>query len=118
MKKQLLKEGKTTFERIVGNKKAIGSILILGLLLFATCTIAVKAVSPTTVLLGRAASFSVLAYSAVTNTGPTIVTRNVGLSPTTGAAITGFPPGAVTGTIYTVAASGYSCCVRTSWLSK
>ncbi len=103
MRKQL---SSVFFKRIVGNIKAIGAILILGLLLFATCTIAVKAESPTPVLLGTAGNFAILAYSAVTNTGPTIVTGDVGLSPTTGAAITGFPPGAVTGTIYTVTAAG------------
>lgn len=43
--------------------------------------------------LGTAANFGVLAGSAVTNTGPTVVTGNVGVSP--GAAITGFPPGSI-----------------------
>lgn len=43
--------------------------------------------------LGTAANFGVLAGSAVTNTGPTVVTGNVGVSP--GAAISGFPPGSI-----------------------
>lgn len=42
-------------------------------------------------------SFGVLAGSTVTNTGPSAVSGNVGVSP--GLAITGFPPGAATGTI-------------------
>jgi hypothetical protein len=92
-------------KRIIGSKKGIGTIFILGLLLLATCTIAVKA-NPTTVDLGSAASFSVLAGSAITNTGATTIYGDAGLSPTTGAAITGFPPGAVTGTIYAVDAFG------------
>lgn len=96
MKKQLLKEGITTFKRIVGNKKAIGPILILGLLLFAICTIAVKAVSPTTVLLGSAANFSVLAGSGITNTGPTTITGDVGTFPTTSE--TGFETVTLNGT--------------------
>jgi hypothetical protein len=47
------------------------------------------------VSLGAARSFGVLAGSEVTNTGPTVVTGNVGVSP--GSAITGFPPGTVVG---------------------
>ena len=48
--------------------------------------------------LGTAASFGVLAGQTVTNTGPSSVNGDVGVSP--GSAVTGFPPGAVTtGTI-------------------
>jgi hypothetical protein len=49
------------------------------------------------VSLGTAANYAVLAASTVTNTGPTNITGNLGLSP--GTAVTGFPPGQVTGTI-------------------
>jgi type VI secretion system secreted protein VgrG len=49
--------------------------------------------------LGAAASFAVLAATTVTNTGLTVVTGNVGVSP--GTAVTGFGPGVIhNGAIY------------------
>ena len=45
--------------------------------------------------LGAAQDVTILGASTVTNTGPTIITGNLALSP--GSAITGFPPGTVQG---------------------
>lgn len=45
--------------------------------------------------LGTAASFGVLAGSAVTNTGSSVIAGNVGVWP--GTAVSGFPPGIVSG---------------------
>jgi Ice-binding-like len=50
----------------------------------------------TTVPLGTSANFAILAGSAITNTGSSAITGNIGVSPSL--AITGFPPGTVTGT--------------------
>ena len=44
-------------------------------------------------ILGTAHDFAVLAGTAVTNTGPSLVSGNVGVSP--GSSVTGFPPGTV-----------------------
>ncbi|MFE0976244.1 ice-binding family protein [Streptomyces rochei] len=52
----------------------------------------------TPVPLGTAASFSVLAGSEVTNTGPSLLSQDLGVSP--GTAISGFPPGQVLGAVH------------------
>jgi len=58
-----------------------------------------SAAGPSPVGLGTAAAFAVLAGTpAVTNTGATTVTGDLGIHPA--AAVTGFPPGIVNGTIH------------------
>lgn len=49
-------------------------------------------------ILGTAQNFAVLGGSTVTNTGPSIITGDLGVW--AGNAITGFPPGSVNGTIH------------------
>ncbi|MCI4330898.1 MAG: DUF3494 domain-containing protein [Thermoplasmata archaeon] len=48
--------------------------------------------------LGSASNFRILAGTTITNTGATTVKGNIGVSP--GAAVTGFPPGKVSGKIH------------------
>jgi hypothetical protein len=71
-----------------------------------TLAVGAGATSSTTPQLGTAAGFSVLAGSTVTNTGPTVLASELGVSP--GTAITGFPPGIARGARHSAdaAASG------------
>lgn len=54
-------------------------------------------------LLLNAASYGILANSAITNTGSSIITGDLGISP--GSSVTGFPPGTVSGTQHIADAS-------------
>jgi len=65
----------------------------------------ILALAPGGVTLGTADSFAVLAGAAITDTNPSVVVGNVGLSPTTGAAL-GIPTGEVTGIRYDVDGAG------------
>jgi len=69
------------------------SVLVLLSVIFLTASAASAQPS-----LGSAGNFGALGATTVTNTGLTVVTGDVGVSP--GTAITGFPPGVVTGTIH------------------
>jgi len=76
-------------------------VFLLGMptvLLAGVMTESAGAATPTTINLGTAAAASVLAGAGVTNTGPSVLNRDLDTSPTP--AITGFPPGTVGGTIH------------------
>ena len=59
------------------------------------CLASAPTLAATAPSLGTAQSFAVLGGSTVTNTGATVITGDLGVSP--GSAVTGFPPGVVTG---------------------
>jgi Ice-binding-like len=52
---------------------------------------------PLSIPFGTARSFGLLASTAISNTGSTVVTGNLGLTP--GTSVTGFPPGVYTGAL-------------------
>ena len=62
--------------------------------------------SPMPINLGLTGGFAILSYAGITNTGPTIITGNVGVSPLAGSYMSGFGTPNVIGTIYGVDASG------------
>jgi hypothetical protein len=85
----------------MSDKKGLGktSIVLMVLVVLAVATITTgvaHAAGQASVNLGAAANFGVLAGTTVTNTGLTNVIGDLGVSP--GNAVTGFPPGTVTGT--------------------
>lgn len=69
----------------------------------------------TPVVLGSAGNFAILGSAAITNIPTSLITGNVGLSPDTGAGITGFSTPAscpeVVGTVYAVDSAGPACAV-------
>jgi Ice-binding-like len=72
-----------------------GGLLVASLVTAALASTAQAATVP----LATADSFAVLAGSTVTNTGPSVISGDLGVNP--GTAVTGFPPGTVTaGTIH------------------
>ncbi|MDX6688836.1 MAG: hypothetical protein QOG15_293 [Solirubrobacteraceae bacterium] len=71
--------------------------LLAGLWVLLALAAPAQAAQPT-VGLGVASSFAALAGSTVTNTGPTVLNGDLGVS--TGTSITGFPPGTVNGTVH------------------
>lgn len=90
--------------------KSIFAILAVSTFIFSTSckkennnndnpdTIPVQSTNPDAVDLGVTSNFVILAGSAVTNTGNTNITGDLGLSP--GSSVGGFPPGELNGTLH------------------
>src|SRR5688572_27269223 len=79
------------------NKHLSAAFLIFAVLLFVASSPSASA--QTAPPLGNAQTFAVLGGTAITATGPAVISGNVGVSP--GSAVTGFPPAVVqNGQIY------------------
>jgi len=90
--------------------KRLGVAAIVGITTLLGVSSALAQTAPS---LGSAQSFGVLGGTTVTNTGPSVISGNVGVSP--GAAITGFPPGTIAaGTGTTHAADAIALAAQTS----
>ena len=85
---EIVRQSHSLRTRAVGVGLA-GSLAVLGTMIW----VPVASAAQPTVGLGTATPYAVLAGSTVTNTGPSVISGNVGVDP--GTATTGFPPGTV-----------------------
>ena len=91
-KSSIKKSVKMSGVALLSGAVVLGSVSFIGLLP------ANAAIDGPTVGLGTLESYSVLGGASVTNTGPTVLGGDLGVSP--GTAISGFPPGIVGGTVH------------------
>jgi Ice-binding-like len=78
-------------ERVAKSSRIVWLLVLITAVIAGTWPAA--AFAATQPRLGSAVNFAVLGGSTITNTGPTVITSNLGLSP--GTAVTGFPPGSL-----------------------
>jgi len=79
-------------------KKLNNKLTLMILAVFFVIGFAGLVTAASTINLNTADSFAILAGSTVTNTGPSVVNGDLGLSP--GSSVTAFPPGTLNGTQY------------------
>jgi hypothetical protein len=100
----------TTYARISSPKPSplFGALALLALTAALFSPVAAQVTPPPQMPLNlrSSATFDELAASLISNIPTSAVTGDIGLSPATGSNITGFGPNEVTGTVYTVDASG------------
>ncbi len=88
--------------QMMKNMKYVFFFLIAGSLSMLGCKkdqiIPVQTVGQTTIALGSNSNLAVLAGTAVTSTGATVITGDLGLSP--GSSVGGFPPGILNGVLH------------------
>lgn len=89
---------KKAWARRAGVASIIGSLVLGVTALGSGISPATAATTDAPVGLGTVGSYSVLGGATVTNTGPTVLGQDLGVSP--GTAITGFPPGVSLGTTH------------------
>ena len=92
-------------------KSAI-TVAFLSIVLGLSGSTAVFAEAESPIDLRSAANFVILSETGITNVPASAITGNIGTSPITGAAITGLDCVEVTGTVYTVDATGPACKVN------
>lgn len=91
------------------SKISVAAVWAIALMFGLTGSMVALAAQPT-VDLKTATPFAILAGTpAITNTGSSVISGNVGLSPMAGSGITGLLCAQVTGTIYAVDATGLPC---------
>src|SRR5690348_9400557 len=75
-------------------------VLVVSFIVAGVSMITGEVNAATAVGLGTADSYAVLAGQGVTNTGPSTISGDLGVSPAGPASVTGFPPGTVAGAIH------------------